>query len=457
MVCELFFDAKGKIKNYRFMRGVMRSHARLTYNKVAAMLVDGDVALRKQYKDLVPHLESLHDLYKVLRQSRETRGAIDFETTETRIIFGEERKIARITPVVRNDAHKLIEECMISANIAAATFLSKHKMPALYRIHEGPEADRLSDLHEFLRELGLTLGGGSDPEPKDYEQLLTQIGDRPDSHLIQTILLRSLQRAVYSPEQAGHFGLALEHYAHFTSPIRRYPDLLVHRGIRHILAGGTAENFIYNEAAMHRLGEQCSMTERRADDATRDVVSWLKCEFMMDKVGEDFDGTISAVTGFGVFVELDEIYVEGLVHVTALENDFYHFDPVSHCMIGENLGNCFRIGDRLRIKVSRVDLDTRKIDFEMLEVLSSSEAYAKRKLATVRKGKKSTGRKTTGKKTSLRRRRSEGKRAEKKPEAELKKKTARKKVSKKKKTAKKKTAKKAARKKSRGKKTRTRR
>jgi ribonuclease R len=445
MVCELFFDARGKIKNYQFMRAVMRSHARLTYNKVAAMLVDGDMALRKKYQELVPHLESLHALYKVLRKSRETRGAIDFDTTETRIVFGEERKIAHITPVVRNDAHKLIEECMISANIAAATYLSKHKMPALYRVHEGPEADRLSDLHEFLRELGLTLGGGSDPEPKDYEQLLVQIGGRPDSHLIQTILLRSLQRAVYSPEQAGHFGLALEHYAHFTSPIRRYPDLLVHRGIRHILAGGTAENFNYNEAAMHRLGEQCSMTERRADDATRDVVSWLKCEYMMDKVGEDFDGTISAVTGFGVFVELDEIYVEGLVHVTALENDFYHFDPVSHCMIGENLGNCFRIGDRLRIKVSRVDLDTRKIDFEMLEVLSSSEAYAKRKLATVRKGKKSAGKKSTGKKTSRRRRRSEGKRTEKKPETESQKKTA------KKKTSKKKTAKKGK------KKTRTRR
>jgi ribonuclease R len=338
---------------------------------------------------------------------------------------------------------------MISANIAAASFLSKHKMPALYRVHEGPETDRLSDLHEFLRELGLTLGGGSEPEPKDYERLLTQIGDRPDAHLIQTILLRSLQRAVYSPEQAGHFGLALEHYAHFTSPIRRYPDLLVHRGIRHILTGGTAENFIYNEATMQRLGEQCSMTERRADEATRDVVSWLKCEYMMDKVGEDFNGTISAVTGFGVFVELDEIYVEGLVHVTALENDFYHFDPVSHCMIGENTGRCFRIGDRLRIKVSRVDLDNRKIDFEMLELLSSSNAYAKRKLATVRKGKKSAAKKSRGKKTS--RRRSGGKRTEKKSEAKPTKKTA------KKKTAKKKTAKKAARKKSRSKKTRTRR
>ncbi|WP_126455844.1 ribonuclease R [Sulfuriflexus mobilis] len=444
MVCELFFDAKGKIKNYGFMRGVMRSHARLTYTQVGAMLVEGDRALRAKYETLVPHLESLYALYKVLRVSRETRGAIDFETTETRIVFGEERKIERITPVVRNDAHKLIEECMISANIAAAAFLSKHKMPALYRVHEGPETDRLSDLHEFLRELGLSLEGGSDPEPGHYAKVLTQIEGRPDAHLIQTILLRSLQRAVYSPEQAGHFGLALEHYAHFTSPIRRYPDLLVHRGIRHILAGGKPENFTYNEAAMQRLGEQCSMTERRADDATRDVVSWLKCEYMMDKVGDDFNGTISAVTSFGVFVELDEIYVEGLVHVTALDNDFYHFDPVSHCLIGENNGTCFRIGDRLRIKVSRVDLDTRKIDFAMLEVLSSSEAYAKHKIASVRQGKKARGKKTSGKRGSRR--------------ASAEKKSASgsdKKATKKKSSAKKKTAKKAA-KKSRSK-TRTRR
>lgn len=447
MVCELFFDGKGKIKNYGFMRAVMRSHARLTYTQVGAMLVDGDVALRKKYKAVVPHLESLHSLYKVLRKSREARGAIDFDTTETRIVFGEERKIERITPVVRNDAHKLIEECMISANIAAAAFLSKHKMPALYRVHDGPKVDRLTDLHEFLRELGLSLSGGSDPVPKDYEKLLNTIRERPDAHMIQTILLRSLQQAVYSPELAGHFGLALEHYAHFTSPIRRYPDLLVHRGIRHILAGGKPEKFTYNEAAMQRLGEQCSMTERRADDATRDVVSWLKCEYMMDKVGDDFDGTITAVTGFGVFVELDEVYVEGLVHVTALDNDFYHFDPVSHCMIGENSGTCFRIGDRLRVKVSRVDLDTRKIDFEMLEVLSSSEEYAKRKIATVRKGKKKAGKKKSG-------RRTEGRRSDKKPETKSKKKTAKKKSSKKK-AAKKKTAKKS-KKKSRSK-TRTRR
>ena len=444
MVCEMFFDAKGKINNYGFMRGVMRSHARLTYNQVGAMLVDGDMALRKKYSAVVPHLESLHSLYKILRKSRDVRGAIDFETTETRIVFGKDRKIERISPVIRNDAHKLIEECMISANIAAAAYLSKHKMPALYRVHEGPKTDRIDDLHEFLKELGLSLGGGEDPVPKDYAELLTQIGARPDAHLIQTILLRSLQRAVYSPELAGHFGLALEHYAHFTSPIRRYPDLLVHRGIRHILGGGTADNFNYNEAAMQRLGEQCSTTERRADDATRDVESWLKCEFMMDKVGEDFDGTITAVTGFGVFVELDEIYVEGLVHVTALENDFYHFDPVSHCMIGENLGTCFRIGDRLRIKVGRVDLDTRKIDFEMLEVISSSEEYAKRKISAVRKGKK---KKSSKKKSG---RRGEGKRDDKKSESKKKtekKKSAKKKTSSKKNSKKKKTAKKTAKKK----------
>lgn len=404
MVCEMFFNAAGKLGDYRFMRGVMRSHARLTYSQVAAMLVDKDEALRNTYKAVVPHLENLYGLYAVLRKARDKRGSINFDTTETRIEFGEDKKIERISPVIRNDAHKLIEECMINANIAAAHYLLKNEMPTPYRIHDGPQGERLSDLRDFLTELGLTLGGGEEPEPRHYGEIMDKILDRPDFHLIQTVLLRSLQQAVYSIENIGHFGLALEHYAHFTSPIRRYPDLMVHRAIRHLIAGGKPENFKYGAAEVQRIAEHSSMTGRRADEATRDAVAWLKCEYMLEKVGEEFEGTISAVTGFGIFVELDEVYVEGLVHVTALENDFYHFDPISHCLVGESTERVYRIGDRVRIQVANVNLDERKIDFTMVEYLSESTPYTKRKVSGVRKGKKRDGKK----KTTMRRKASAG-------------------------------------------------
>lgn len=367
MVCELNLNADGEVENYRFFEGVMRSHARLTYTKVAAMLVDYDEPLRYQYAAQLPYLENLHALYKVLLKSRQARGAIDFETTETRIVFGEDRKIDSIVPVVRNDAHKLIEECMLLANTAAANFLDKHELPALYRVHEGPNEEKITDLRAFLSELGLDLSGGDSPEPRHYAKLLNSIKDRHDAHLIQTVMLRSLKQAVYTPDNAGHFGLAFEAYAHFTSPIRRYPDLLVHRAIRHMIQGGTADNFNYNHDQMAHHGEHCSMTERRADEATRDAVDWLKCEFMLDKVGEEYEGVISSVTGFGLFVELNDIYVEGLVHVTSLGKDYYHFDPTHHRMIGEHSRHIYRLGNRIRVKVARVDLDERKIDFELAD------------------------------------------------------------------------------------------
>ncbi len=367
MVCELNLNAEGEVQNYRFFEGVMRSHARLTYTKVAAMLVDYNEPLRYQYEAQLPYLENLHALYKVLLKSRKRRGAIDFETTETRIIFGEGRKIDSIVPVIRNDAHKLIEECMLLANTAAADFLQTHKIPALYRVHEGPNEEKITDLRKFLSELGLDLGGGDSPEPWHYAKLLNSIRERHDAHLIQTVMLRSLKQAVYTPDNAGHFGLAFEAYAHFTSPIRRYPDLLVHRAIRHVTRGGTADNFAYNHDQMAHHGEHCSMTERRADEATRDAVDWLKCEFMLDKVGEEYEGVISSVTGFGLFVELNDIYVEGLVHVTSLGKDYYHFDPAHHRMIGEHSRHIYRLGNRIRVIVARVDLDERKIDFELAE------------------------------------------------------------------------------------------
>lgn len=366
MVCDMEVSGQGKLGKYRFYPAVMRSHARLTYTKVAAMLVDSDEALREEYREVVPNLEHLYQVYKALLAQREKRGAIDFDTTETRIVFGEGKKIDTIVPVLRNDAHKLIEECMLLANVATADYLSSQKIPIVYRVHDKPKLEKLTALREFLGELGLSLKGGDKPEGKDYGELLEQVKGRPDAHLIQTVLLRSMNQAVYSPDNHGHFGLAYEAYTHFTSPIRRYPDLLVHRAIRHILSGQPVELFRYGTEDMLILGEHCSMTERRADDATRDAMDWLKCEYMMDKVGQDFDGIITSVTGFGLFIELCDIYVEGLVHVTGLGDDYFQFDPSHHRMIGERTRKIYRLGDKVRVQVARVDLDDRKIDFDMV-------------------------------------------------------------------------------------------
>ncbi|MGM0785759.1 MAG: ribonuclease R [Pseudomonadota bacterium] len=386
LVCEMNISQSGAISRYRFYEAVFRSHARLTYNKVAAILDDegeeGD-ALREQYRELVKPLGNLHALYRLLREAREARGAIDFETTETAIVFNDERKIEKIVPRTRNDAHKIIEECMLAANVATARFLDKHDLPALYRIHEKPSPERLDKLRLFLNELGLSLGGGDDPSPQDYRELAESIKDRPDADVIQTVMLRSMSRAVYSPQNDGHFGLAYPAYAHFTSPIRRYPDLIVHRAIRSVIRGPRQTNTVlraegapveppskwapYTFEQMLELGEHCSMTERRADDATRDVEDWLKCEFMSDKLGEIYDGSIASVTQFGIFVRLDEVYVEGLVHVTSLPSDYYHYEPEKHRLKGERSGMSYRLGDGVTVQVARVDLDERKIDFALAD------------------------------------------------------------------------------------------
>ena len=457
MVCDMTLDSKGKLKDYKFYPAVMYSHARLTYTKVAAILVDGDKELRKQYKDLLPHLEDMYSLFRILRKRREHRGAIDFDTTETRIIFGEERKIERIVPLVRNDAHKLIEEFMILANVATAKYLANHKIPALYRIHDGPKEEKLIALRDFLGEFGLQLQGGDKPQPEHYAALLKVVELRPDAHLIETVMLRSLQQAVYNPDNIGHFGLAFDHYAHFTSPIRRYPDLLVHRAIKHILSKKQKSAFTYSHDEIAALGEHCSMTERRADEATRDAVDWLKCEYMMDKVGEDFVGTISSVTSFGLFVELDDIYVEGLIHVTSLDNDYYHFDPAHHRMIGERTNKMYRLGDRIHITVASVNLDDRKIDFMLSEEQGDLAQPNLDKLKAVsgsKQGKKKSGKskKKTAKKKSSNNKSSKKKNAKKKvSKKKVDKKKAKKKLSKKarKKLANKKLAKKKSKKKKR--------
>lgn len=362
MVCEIQFQANGDILDYSFYPAVMFSHARLTYTQVAAILEDVKGHEAQENADLLPHLRLIHKLFKALLKARKKRGAIDFETSETQMFFNEQGKIEKILPVQRNEAHRLIEECMLAANVCAADFLQKNGQTTLYRIHESPTPVKIDTLRKFLKEFGIQLGGKNKPSAQDYAQTLLKIQGRPDAQLLQTVMLRSLQQAIYSPDLAGHFGLAYDAYTHFTSPIRRYPDLLVHRAIKAVLNGET-----YHPGDWSEFGQHCSMTERRADDATRDVESWLKCFYMQDKIGESFDGVISSVTGFGLFVALDNVYVEGLVHISELPSDYFHFDATKHILLGERSGKQYRLGDRIRIKLVRVDLETSKIDFVLAE------------------------------------------------------------------------------------------
>ena len=363
MVCDMEIAGTGAIRRYRFYPAVMFSHARLTYEEVAAALYKKDTGARARLAPLLPHLEALDLLYRQLAKERVKRGAIDFETVETRMIFDDHGKIERIEPYERNDAHRLIEECMLAANVCASEFLRESEHPSLYRVHEGPTPERLVKLRDFLGTFGFQLGGGDEPKAKDYAKLLETIGQRPDRQLLQTVMLRSLRQAIYSPDNVGHFGLAYESYTHFTSPIRRYPDLLVHRAIKSALAGRR-----YEPGNWEEIGLQCSTTERRADEATRDVEAWLKCFYMKDRVGEIFEGSISSVVPFGIFVALDGVFVEGLVHVSDLGQDYFHFDEKLHAMVGERSGRRFRLADRVRVQLTRVDMEANKIDFRLADV-----------------------------------------------------------------------------------------
>ena len=364
MVCDMQIAASGKITRYTFYPAVMHSKARLTYTEVWRWLSEPKTATTPQARTLLPHLEDLYELFKVLVKAREKRGAIDFDTVELALVFDDSGRIERIVPAPRNDAHKLIEECMLAANVCTADFLAKHEHPALYRVHEGPTPEKLKALRAFLQSSALSLGGGDDPQASDYAKLLTQIEDRPDYPLLQTVLLRSLSQAQYRPENVGHFGLAFDAYTHFTSPIRRYPDLLVHRAIKACLEG---KRYTPKDGSWETLGAHASMTERRADDATRDVEQWLKCWYMKDRVGETFAGTISGVAGFGLFVTLDGMNVDGLVHISELGRDYFHFDQVRHALVGERSGRVFQLAGRLRVTVARVDLETTKIDFTLAD------------------------------------------------------------------------------------------
>ncbi len=366
MVAELAISAQGRIVRSRFYRAVFHSQARLTYNQVGRWLAEG--CTDRKHEELWPTLDSLYGVYQLLLQERKKRGAIDFDAIETSIEFDQNRKIQRIVPSQRNDAHRLIEECMLAANVAVARFLNKAKLPCLYRVHTTPDEDRIAALRLFLGELGLHLGGGKKPHPKDFQKIKEAVANRPEKHLIEMVMLRSLKQAEYLEENSGHFGLAYPVYTHFTSPIRRFPDLLIHRALGYLIDHPQqAKQFVYSKEDMNRLGRHCSSTERRADEATREVTLWLKCEYMQDKLGQIFSGTISSVTGFGLFVELDDIYVEGLVHVTSLKNDYYALDAVKHRLVGERSGIVYHLGDKMSVLVARVDLDERKIDFEPVD------------------------------------------------------------------------------------------
>lgn len=402
LVCDAVVTATGDVKAYQFYPAVIHSAARLTYNQVADMLANPDGDEAKSRPHIVPHLLNLNGVFRALLQERQKRGAIDFETTETYIVCNPRGKIEQIIPRTRNDAHRLIEECMLAANVCAADLLIRNKHPGAFRIHATPTEEKLKQLHTFLKQSGLTLNGGDKPTASDYAALMQQIKERPDAALLQTMLLRSMQQAVYSPDNIGHFGLAYEAYAHFTSPIRRYPDLLTHRAIKAILLGKKYEpkgidlaslntnvsNATRKQKAKDKaagkekqekdltiwdaLGVHCSANERRADEASRDVEAWLKCYFIQDKIGEEFTGMIVGVTTFGIFVQLDELYVEGLVHITELGGDFFQYDEARHELRGERTGKKFQLTDKVTVQVARVDMEARKIDL----VLSGDSVMA---------------------------------------------------------------------------------
>jgi ribonuclease R len=362
MVCEMFVTKFGRVSKIQFYEGVMRSAARLTYTQVGKFF-DGDNSAIS--KNIQPHLQNLHSLQKILHKRRNKQGIIDFSTKELNFVLDKDKKVKNIITVKRNDAHKLVEEMMLAANVATAEWLTEKQIPLLYRIHEIPNEEKLTQLRLLLGDLKLKLYGDNKPKAHHYAKLLKQIEESPQEHLVQTVLLRSMQMAIYSPENKGHFGLAFENYAHFTSPIRRYPDLLIHRAIKHILRHKNKDNFEYTHDDLAKIGEHCSMTERRADEATRGADAWLKCDFMSDKVGKTYDGIITAVTSFGLFIELDDLFVEGLVHVSTLP-DYYEFDAVKHCLTGEKSGNVYHLSDKVKVIVTRVNVDERKIDFTIV-------------------------------------------------------------------------------------------
>jgi len=365
MVCDMRIGVDGKVTRATFVEAVMRSKARLTYSRVSEFLT-GEKSSGVP-AELHPLMHDLHGLYKAMAKARQRRGALELDLPQTKFELGKSGEIKSIVTVLRNDAHRLIEECMIAANVQAAKFLRRHKIPGLYRVHPKPDPDRFDELRQYLLSLGLKVPHPHHVEPRQFNKLLGQVKDRPDSASISMAMLRSLTHAEYTPTNTGHFGLSLDAYAHFTSPIRRYPDLLVHRAIRHIIRGDKPGRYHYDAATMERLGAITSAHERRAEEATRDVEAWLKCEYMENHLGDEFDGVITGVTNFGLFVQLSELLIDGLVHVTSLANDYYHFEPGSQHLVGERSGKTYKLGESMRVQVQRVDLESRRIDFRPID------------------------------------------------------------------------------------------
>ena len=396
MVCDMLVNAKGEVHAYQFYPAVMFSQARFTYTEVAAILGNTRGPEAEQRKDMVPHLLHLHEVYQALLKERGVRGAVDFETTETQIVCDEAGRIEKIIPRTRNVAHRVIEEAMLAANVCSADFISQSKHTGLFRAHEGPTAEKVETLRNYLKAMGVGMTVGDQPTPGEFQQIAVATKDRPDAPQIHSMLLRSMQQAIYTPVNSGHFGLAYEAYTHFTSPIRRYPDLLVHRVIKAILGKtkyqlpllptpGEAvaklskrlasrvkeptekpKKISADQLAWQAAGLHCSANERRADEASRDVEAWLKCKYMREYLGEEFGGVVTAATGFGIFVTLDAMYVEGLVHITELGGEYYRFDEARQELRGERSGMRYALGTRVRVQVSRVDLDGRKIDFRLI-------------------------------------------------------------------------------------------
>ena len=365
MVCEMRVNGEGKVTRSNFYEGVMRSKARLTYSQVGALL-EGKSKSSVPKALQGPVLE-LHALYRALAKARGRRGAIEIDLPQTKFKLNDDGEIDRIEVVPRNDAHRLIEECMIAANVQAAKFLKRHRIPGLYRVHPRPDPDRFDELRLYLVSLGLKVAHPEHVQPRDFTKIIRQTADRPDATAIMMTMLRSLTHAEYSPANIGHFGLALESYAHFTSPIRRYPDLLVHRAIRHIVRGGKPGKYDYSGREMERLGTITSAHEKRAEEATREVEAWLKCQYMEQHLGDEFDGVITGVTNFGVFVQITDLMVDGLVHVTSLTNDYYQYDAGSQSLVGERTGRKYRLGDAMRVQVNKVDMESRRIDFRLAQ------------------------------------------------------------------------------------------
>ena len=367
LACEMTVGENGKVQRSRFVAGVMKSAARLTYGQVAEYFESGTLKHHDKMKQVKRSLDDLHGLYRALRTAREKRGAIDFESTEYGFVFDQRGAVRDLVPKQRNDAHMLIEECMILANVEAARFLLRNERPVPYRVHAPPPEAKLAAFAEFLRAQGIKVPWRDKAEPRDFEAVVMAVQGRPDEHLVMAIMLRTQSLAAYQPANEGHFGLALKAYTHFTSPIRRYPDLLVHRAIHHLLKRQKKAKYPYGEEQMAELCARCSHNSRRAEEAEREVIDRLKCAWIETRIGEEFDGMVSGVTSFGLFVELDHGQVSGLVHVTGLPNDYYHYDPVAHRMTGERAGRVFQLADRVRVRVTSVNMDERKVDFELAE------------------------------------------------------------------------------------------